>query len=319
VKHARLQVRGAPHQPEKLDDVVGVIRPVRRQRELHVRGLQHRGPRAAQIVQHLALLHVVPAVRIDAQQKLKREHLRLRARAIRAHPARRSVVVHVTQRGERLRELLHVQVAVVPVRVRDRRGLLAQLVLGEDREPRHLFQQPFREPVGDGLQRQVLAHRPQPVPQELALEHERHLRSVVQQAVQVRGGHRQRVARADHVRRHVVDDARVFLHRQRLVGGVAVVRISALEQFDVVLTHAQLALPRWTHQHARTDDVRSATAVLSAHHDVREVVFILLLLLLDHDILERAFPPGVRTGRGRLALTPTSTLPLTSGDPTGPR
>mmetsp|Transcript_30870 Transcript_30870/g.77311 ORF Transcript_30870/g.77311 Transcript_30870/m.77311 type:complete len:275 (+) Transcript_30870:3874-4698(+) len=229
VQHARLQVTGALHQPEKGHNVISVIRAVRGERQLDVWRQEHVRAGASQIVEHLAAFHIVSSVTVNAEEKLVGEHLCLRPGISGQNPPLGVVVVHVPQGGERLGELLHVEMAVVAVQVRRRHRLFAQLVLGQHSEPDHLLQEMHGEAVSDGLQRQVLANRTQAVPQKFALGHERHLGARVEQTVELRRRLGQGAARANHVGGDVVDNPRVLLDAQRGVRRVAVQRIHSLE------------------------------------------------------------------------------------------
>ena len=72
----------------------------------------------------------------------------------------------------------------------------------------------------------------------------------------MRDGAIERRPRANHLRRHAVDDARVFLHAKRRRRLTPVLGVHALEQLDVVLALAKLPLGGGAHQLAHADDVR---------------------------------------------------------------
>ena len=68
-------------------------------------------------------------MRVDAKQELITEHLGLGINT-ELLTTIGMIVVHVSKRRECLRQLLNIQVRIVPVRVRRRRCRLAQLVFG---------------------------------------------------------------------------------------------------------------------------------------------------------------------------------------------
>ena len=89
VQHARLEVGGAIDGAEKRDDVPVAVRAVRLERELDVRVRQNLRAGATQVVEHLAALDGVAPVRVDAEQQLVREHLRLGVQIVPSLPRRR--------------------------------------------------------------------------------------------------------------------------------------------------------------------------------------------------------------------------------------
>ena len=68
-------------------------------------------------------------MRVDAKQELITEHLGFGINT-ELLTTIGMIVVHVSKRRECLRQLLNIQVRIVPVRVRRRRCRLAQLVFG---------------------------------------------------------------------------------------------------------------------------------------------------------------------------------------------
>mmetsp|Transcript_12255 Transcript_12255/g.34820 ORF Transcript_12255/g.34820 Transcript_12255/m.34820 type:complete len:536 (-) Transcript_12255:701-2308(-) len=164
VCQARKQVRCLAHQPKEPGKIAKVVGVPELEHPPHPLVLPDVRSQRLQRRQKRLLVPLELSMLRHHGQQVVRPELGLRRTG---RPALGSLLVHVVERYERLVHLLHVQVRVKTLHVRDTLVLAAQLVLAHDVEPDNLLEDADRKPVRDALDVQVLPDRPVPVPQKL--------------------------------------------------------------------------------------------------------------------------------------------------------